>query len=191
MERVLPELSPWIGERRVETSSPPTPATATQVARAAIARHGSTALPEKRAITRGFGRSAPVNPNRRRRVRGSIGFVARVYLCCRYQRFGSVLKGGDVDPVRLPRRSPNLNAYAGRFVRSTKFECLAQIIPSEERYIRHAMKVYTEKCHLERNHQGLDNQLIEKRKGVVDMNSPVVRHERLGGVLNYYERKPV
>jgi len=51
------------------------------------------------------------------------------------------------------------------------------------------VKEYTEHHHLERNHQGLDNQLIEKPKGVVDMNSPVVRDERLGGVLNYYERR--
>jgi hypothetical protein len=41
----------------------------------------------------------------------------------------------------------------------------------------------------ERNHQGLDNRLIEKPQGEVDMNSAVVRNERLGGVLNYYERR--
>ena len=46
-----------------------------------------------------------------------------------------------------------------------------------------------EHYHAERNHQGLDNQLIEERHGVVDMNSAVVRHERMGGVLNYYERR--
>ena len=91
--------------------------------------------------------------------------------------------------MKLPARSPNLNAYAERFVRSIKSECLAQIIPLGERHLRHAVKEYTQHYHIERNHQGLDNQLIEKRDGVIDMNSAVVRHERLGGSLNYYDRR--
>lgn len=103
--------------------------------------------------------------------------------------FRAILKSSGVETVKLPARSPNLNAYAERFVRSIKSECLAQIIPFGEQHLRHAVIEYTEHYHLERNHQGLDNQLIEKTKGVVDMNSAVVRHERLGGVLNYYERR--
>ena len=50
-------------------------------------------------------------------------------------------------------------------------------------------KQYTEHYHVERNHQGLDNQLIEERHGVVDINSSIERHERLGGILNDYERR--
>jgi putative transposase len=94
-----------------------------------------------------------------------------------------------IESLKLPARSPNLNAYAERFVRSIKPECLAQIIPLGERCLRHAVKEYAEHYHVERNHQGLDNQLIEKPTGVVDMNFAVVRHERLGGVLNDYERR--
>ena len=103
--------------------------------------------------------------------------------------FREILKSSGVETVKLPARSPNLNAYAERFVRSIKSECLAQIIPLGERHLRHAVKEYTEHYHIERNHQGLDNQLIEERHGAVDMNSSIVRHERLGGVLNYYERR--
>jgi hypothetical protein len=51
------------------------------------------------------------------------------------------------------------------------------------------VKEYTEHYHVERNHQGLDNRLAEERQGVVDMNAAVVRHERLGRVLNYYGRR--
>jgi len=51
------------------------------------------------------------------------------------------------------------------------------------------VKEYTVDYHVERNHQGLDNRLVEEPPGVVDMNFAVVRHERLGGVLNYYERR--
>jgi transposase InsO family protein len=103
--------------------------------------------------------------------------------------FRAILKSSGVKTVKLPARSPNLNAYAERFVRSIKSECLAQIIPLGERHLRHAVKEYTEHYHLERNHQGLDNRLIEERSGVINMNSAVERRERLGGVLNYYERR--
>ncbi len=103
--------------------------------------------------------------------------------------FREILKSSGVETVKLPARSPNLNAYAERFVRSIKSECLAQIIPLGERHLRHAVKEYTEHYHIERNHQGLDNRLIEERRGVVDTNSAIERHERLGGVLNYYERR--
>jgi putative transposase len=103
--------------------------------------------------------------------------------------FRGILNSSEVETVKLPVRSPNLNAYAERFVRSIKSECLAQIIPLGERHLRHAVKEYTEHYHIERNHQGLDNRLIEERQGVVDMSSAVARHERLGGVLNYYDRR--
>jgi putative transposase len=103
--------------------------------------------------------------------------------------FREILRSSDVETVKLPARSPNLNSYAERFVRSIKSECLAQIIPLGERHLRHAVQEYTEHYHVERNHQGLDNRLIEKPQGVVDMDSAVVRNERLGGVLNYYERR--
>ena len=103
--------------------------------------------------------------------------------------FREILKSSGVDTLKLPARSPNLNAYAERFVRSIKSECLSQIIPLGEHHLRHVVKEYTQHYHVERNHQGIDNRLIEKPQGEVDMNSAVVRHERLGGVLNYYERR--
>ena len=103
--------------------------------------------------------------------------------------FRAILKSSGIETVKLLARSSNLNAFAERFVRSIKSECRAQIIPLGEQHLRHAVKEYTEHYHVERNHQGLGNRLIEKPHGVVDMNSAVVRHERLGGVLNYYERR--
>jgi transposase InsO family protein len=100
--------------------------------------------------------------------------------------FREVLKSSGVMTVKLPARSPNLNAYAERFVQSIKSECLAQIIPLGERHLRHAVREYTEHYHVERNHQGLGNELIDDQRGAADMNGGVERHERLGGMLNYY-----
>jgi putative transposase len=103
--------------------------------------------------------------------------------------FRDILRSSGVETVKLPARSPNLNAFAERFVRSIKSECLAQIIPLGERHLRHAVKEYTEHYHVERNHQGLEYRMIEEQQGVVDLNSAVARRKRLGGVLNYYERR--
>jgi transposase InsO family protein len=102
--------------------------------------------------------------------------------------FRAILKTLGVETAKLPARCPNLNAYAERYVRSIKSECLARVIPLGEPHLRKAVTEYTEHDHLERNHQGLDNRLIKEPDGAVDMNSAVVHHERLGGVLNGDER---
>jgi transposase InsO family protein len=75
--------------------------------------------------------------------------------------FRDLLKGSGVEIVRLPPRSPNLNAYAERFVRSIKDECLDRMILFGERSLRKATREYASHYHSERKHQGLDNRLIE------------------------------
>ena len=46
-----------------------------------------------------------------------------------------------------------------------------------------------EHYHLERNHQGLENELIEERSDELGMNAAVECRERVGGVLKYYDRR--
>jgi putative transposase len=105
------------------------------------------------------------------------------------EAFRKLLKPSGAKTVKLPARSPNLNAYAERFVHSVKSECLAKIIPLGERHLRMAIKEYTEHYHFERNHQGLDNQLIEKPSDEPNMGDAVGCRERLGGLLKYYYRR--
>ena len=93
-----------------------------------------------------------------------------------------------VAVVRLPPRSPNLNAFAERFVRSVKSECLSKLIPIGVPMLRHTMQEYIEHYHRERNHQGLGNQLIEPLRSPRSQYEPVGRRSRLGGMLSYYER---
>lgn len=102
--------------------------------------------------------------------------------------FCEVLKSSGVTTVKLPARSPNLNAYAERFVRSIKSECLAQIIPLGERHLRHVVRECTEHYHVERNHQGINNELINDQYGKTNISGDIERCERLEGVLNYYRR---
>ena len=105
------------------------------------------------------------------------------------EAFRGVLGSSGVRALKLSARSPDLNAYAERFVRSIKSECLAQIIPLGERHLRTAVKEYTEHYHLERNHQGLENELIEDRRDELNIDGSVECRERLGGVLKYYDRR--
>jgi hypothetical protein len=89
--------------------------------------------------------------------------------------------------VLIPKRAPNANVYAERFVRSIKEECLDRLIPIGERHFRRAVTEYIQHYHGEPNHQGLDNRLISGRR-VINMTSCVRRRARLGGLLNFYER---
>ncbi len=89
-------------------------------------------------------------------------------------------------PVRLPSRSPNLNAYAERFVRSIKSECLARVIPIGEGHLRRMVREYVEHYHGERNHQGIGNRLIEPSSN--ESFGSIECRERLGGLLRYYRR---
>jgi putative transposase len=50
--------------------------------------------------------------------------------------FRAIIESGDVETLPLPARSPNLNAFAERWVRSVKDECLSKIIPFSERSLR-------------------------------------------------------
>ena len=103
--------------------------------------------------------------------------------------FTVVLKSGGVKTVRLPARSPNLNAYAERFVRSIKSECLSKVIPLSEAHLRRTVTEFTDHYHLERNHQGLDNRLIDQSRAGNQKVGRVERRERLGGLLNFYYRE--
>jgi len=102
--------------------------------------------------------------------------------------FQHIIEAAGVTRVPLPPRSPNLNAYAERWVRSVKEECLSRLILFGEASLWHALHEYGEHYHCERNHQGKGNVLLfpsskadERRTGSIH------GRERLGGLLKYYE----
>ncbi|HMF11991.1 MAG TPA: integrase core domain-containing protein [Gemmataceae bacterium] len=89
--------------------------------------------------------------------------------------------------IRLPPRSPNLNAYAERFVRSIKEECLDRMIFIGEAALRRAVREFMAHYHAERNHQGLGNRLTRAEQPSVPANCQVERRIRLGGMLSFYQ----
>jgi putative transposase len=122
---------------------------------------------------------------------GCAVHTPQVLICDRDRKWsGDVrrrLRDAGIRVVFIPERAPNANAYAERFVRSIKEECLDRLIPMGERHFRRAVAEYVEHYHGERNHQGLDNRLIAWPP-VLRMTSRVRRRPRLGGLLNFYER---
>ena len=104
------------------------------------------------------------------------------------REFLSLLSEQGIESVKLPPRSPNLNAYAERFVRTIKEGCLHQMILFGEDALRNAVREFVAHYHFERNHQGLGNQLIIAPADTVQIAGRVRRKQRLGGLLNYYDR---
>jgi putative transposase len=103
--------------------------------------------------------------------------------------FLTMLSASGVASVKLPARSPNLNAHAERFVRTIKESCLERLILFGERALRRATHEYVMHYLHERNHQGIGNRLILSDPIHVRSSGTVRRRQRLGGLLNYYYRQ--
>ena len=115
----------------------------------------------------------------------------RILLCDRDPKWSrgveQWLGAAGVRVVRTPLRAPNCNAYAERFVRSVKEECLDRIVPLGERHLRRTLHEFATHYHCERNHQGLANELIDGLPAHRTTGA-VRRRQRVGGVLSYYYR---
>jgi transposase InsO family protein len=113
-----------------------------------------------------------------------VGRQARVS-----EAFRVILEEAGVKAVRLPPRSPNLNPNLERFMRSIKEECLERMIFFGEKSLQHAVADFLAHYHQERNHQGLNNQLLQPGNEVGHTAGDVACRERLGGMLRYYYRQ--
>jgi putative transposase len=102
--------------------------------------------------------------------------------------FLHMIADAGVKSVKLPPRSPNLNAHAERFVRTIKESCLERMILFGENSLRKAVEEFIAHYHFERNHQGLGNRLIVPPSAESNRTGAIQRRQRLGGMLNYYYR---
>jgi putative transposase len=104
--------------------------------------------------------------------------------------FQQLIDAAGVKRVPLPPRSLDLNAYAERWVRSVKEECLSRLILFGERALQHALTEYVAHFHQERPHQGRGNVvLIPAPRQAEIWPGPLQCRERLGGLLKYYDRE--
>jgi putative transposase len=119
------------------------------------------------------------------------GFLTshRVLICDRdgkwTEGFRGIVEGAGVRIVLTPIQAPNANAYAERFVRSIREECLDHLIVFGERRLLHVLKEFVAHYHEERNHQGLGNDLIAPMPGAFG-GTRIRCRDWLGGLLRYY-----
>ena len=100
--------------------------------------------------------------------------------------FHELLKDSGVKPIKLPVHSPDLNAYAERFVKSVKSECLDHLILSSVEQLEYVLGQYQQYYHHERIHQSLGRIIEPKHK--IDDSTEIQCIERLGGLLKSYHR---
>ena len=102
------------------------------------------------------------------------------------KRSEMVLKAEGIKMVKIPPKSPNLNAHLERFNRTIKEEALDRMLIFGERHLNHVLKEFEEYYHNERPHQSLENGFINGQQPREE--GKVQCRERLGGLLKYYHR---
>ena len=143
--------------------------------------------PKSRLLEKGF-HLYPILRYRRRHIADDSSYLI-IDRDTKHLPLCEILESTDTDVVTLPPKSPNLNSHLERFMRSLKSECLDRMILFGETSLRRALKQFSEHYHHERNHQGLDNRIIEPGDEVGRANGEIQDRERLGGILRYYYRK--
>jgi putative transposase len=104
--------------------------------------------------------------------------------------FQHIIDQAGITRVPLPPRSPNVNAYAERWVRSVKEEALSYLILFGERTLQYALTEYVAHFHQEHPHLGKGNVvLMPARRQAGAYSAPPHCRERLGGPLKYYYRE--
>jgi putative transposase len=104
--------------------------------------------------------------------------------------FQTVLRRQSVTPVSLQIRSPNMNAYAERFIQTLQHECLDHFVACGTKHLDYLVREFVEHDHTERPHQGLENRAPFGTGPPKDDHSGAIRcSSRLGGRLKHYYRE--
>lgn len=101
--------------------------------------------------------------------------------------FDAVFAVEGIEVVRTPIRAPRANAYAERWVRSVREECLDQLLVLDQTHLRYVLREYEGYFNTARPHQGL-GQKIPQPPLEVSTSGLVKRRDLLGGVLHDYHR---
>jgi putative transposase len=105
--------------------------------------------------------------------------------------FDSILEAVGMHAIKLPPRSPNLNAHLERWHRSVQEECLSKLILFGQASLRHALSEYVLHFHAERNHQGKGNVVLfpVPADRIGEKDGLIRTRERLGGLLRFHYRE--
>ena len=105
------------------------------------------------------------------------------------ERFATVAEGAEIEVVKMPPRSSNLNPICERFLGSVRRECLDHVVILTERRLRRVLKEYVEiYFYRSRPHQGLRQRIpVPKSQSVPKMCEKIVRIPILGGLHHDYQ----
>ena len=103
-------------------------------------------------------------------------------------QFDAIMQTSGIKPIKLPPRSPNLNAFSERWVKSVRSEILEKQVLFGKKSLKYVLCEYTAHYHHERNYQGLDNTIPFPSDEVGKSNGNIKCKDRLGGLLKYYYR---
>ena len=90
--------------------------------------------------------------------------------------------------IRTPARAPNANAFAERWIRSVREECLDKLVILSELHLRRVLAAYVEYYNQARPHQGIEQRCPVTLQNVA-RDGPIERRDILGGVLHDYYRR--
>jgi len=102
--------------------------------------------------------------------------------------FDRVFTSEDVTIIQTPVRAPNANAFAERWVRSVREECLDKILILGEGHLRRVLTAYVDYYNHARPHQGIDQHCPIPLIGAAK-DGPIERRDILGGVIHDYYRR--
>ena len=103
--------------------------------------------------------------------------------------FDTVFQSEGIDIIRTPVRAPNANAFAERWVRTVREECLDQLLVINQAHLRQVLKTYTDYYNTARPHQGIAQRIPTPPERAQPTGS--VQHRKvLGGIINDYYRAP-
>jgi len=102
--------------------------------------------------------------------------------------FDEVFRSEGIRVIHTPVRAPKANAYAERFVRTVRTECLDWLLIVNRRHLEHVLRIYIQHYNRERPHRGLALQPPEPLQVKQPPSGDVRRHDRLGGLLHEYYR---
>lgn len=100
--------------------------------------------------------------------------------------FDTVFASEGIRIIQTPIRTPVANAYAERFVRTVRRECLDWLVIRNERHLHHVLREYLEHYNYERPHRGRG--LRAPHPPARWAAGPIERHDRLGGLIHEYHR---
>jgi transposase InsO family protein len=104
--------------------------------------------------------------------------------------FDEVFRTEGVHIVRTPIRAPRANAFAERWVRTVRNECLDWMLVLGRRHLERVLRIYTAHYNEARPHRGLDLKTPEARPEPIPRRAdgvPVRRHDLLGGLIHEYD----